>query len=388
MVFEQKDWSRGIQWYLLKHKIIDENHAWFKPTNVNGKDISLWARYWRLSGRFDLGEAGRTFDQQSFPFLLSLLWLTDKYRNVRELFESAPMLTWLTVVYAINKQLPEQLVDELCGKKRLIILKEIGIQARSEILSVLGKVQFSHIDNRLFQAIGWLLGIDKWKQLNRLPSIPFHMIKEASYPQAYDHPLLRYGVHQASWEFIRFKADKISKSRLCLSYLKRQASKDEFDELGMLFNDASRMEEQLYGESSKKVIRCKTIFELEALHDELVELKREKDLEESEEVVRLGIYPMPPLLGTSAIQAIDNRLSLMLESIEQHHCVSSYLDMISDGKYYVYKMDEPQRATIGLTIDSDCCISLDQVMLKYNRKPSDEVLQIINDWLSDEKHYL
>ncbi|MDQ6955264.1 MAG: PcfJ domain-containing protein [Mariprofundaceae bacterium] len=91
-------------------------------------------------------------------------------------------------------------------------------------------------------------------------------------------------------------------------------------------------------------------------------------------------FPKAPIPGTESIQPIQSYRQLVAEGRRQQHCVLSYHTRIMSGNYAVYRMLEPERATIG----SYGCYILDQVKLHRNRTPSAETRELIRQWLMKE----
>ena len=92
-------------------------------------------------------------------------------------------------------------------------------------------------------------------------------------------------------------------------------------------------------------------------------------------------FPTPPLAGTQDIIPLTCYADLVSEGIQMKHCVSTYSDRVMSGRYYVYRVKSPERATIGLNIPSDGSISIDQVRGRSNKSVDPETLGLVNVWL-------
>ncbi len=374
-VFEEKDWSRGIQWYLTKHHVMKKDHEWLKPVCVKEPEIAAYYQSWlpnKSEGLF------LSFSQECVRLIVPLLWLIEKHRSVRDLFKSAPLLSLLVMIYGIKNGLSASCVDHLCSKKRLSILQEIGAPSIRSLLTVLGKIQSPVIDTMLFSGVENIVHHHLTKYLNRLPKIPVHLtICPVNALSLYQSSFLKYGLHEPSWKFMCQMNQAMFCSALCLSYLRRSAESWEFHKLQNLFEDCCRIEATFFDSSTKQTVRCKRFNDLEWLHQRLIELQLTADAENEHD----AIYPLPPILGTKTIKPIESLYELRKEGMEQQNCVGSYDHRISTGFYYVYKMLQPQRATIGLKIDMDGAISCDDIKLKYNDEASEEVYEIVESWL-------
>lgn len=374
-VFEQKDWSRGIQWYLTKHHLMKKDHEWLNLVGIKKHEIVAYYQSWlphNSEGLFT------SFSQECVRLIVPMLWLIEKHRSVRDLFQSAPLLVLLVTIHGIKNDLSESCVDHICSKKRLSILKEIGAPSERAFLTVLGKIQTPNIDGTLFLGVENIVRHHLTTCLNRLPKIPIYLTTcLADTLDLYESSFLKYALHEPSWAFMRQMNQAMFRSPLCLSYLNRCAESWEFHKLQNLFEDCCRMEMTFFNGSTKQTIRCKRLNDLEVLHQRLIELQWGADAKDEQSAT----YPLPPILGTKTIKPIESFHELKKEGMEQQNCVGSYDQRISIGSYYVYKMLQPQRATIGLKIDMDGNISCDDIKLKYNDEASDEVYHIVESWL-------
>ncbi len=65
-----------------------------------------------------------------------------------------------------------------------------------------------------------------------------------------------------------------------------------------------------------------------------------------------------------------------------HHCVASYVDAILSGQCYIYRILQPQRATIEVRLRGNQA-SVRQVALAYNGKPNEDTLTAVQQWFDD-----
>ena len=114
-----------------------------------------------------------------------------------------------------------------------------------------------------------------------------------------------------------------------------------------LFDDVLRMSVDI-----NPLMSCRTRGALQRLHDRLVAELNEKDTKILVRDVSGNLVPFlkPPLEGNDKIFPIADQLELLREGKEMRHCISSYLNSVIAGEYFVYQMLEPQRLTIGIVI--------------------------------------
>ena len=73
---------------------------------------------------------------------------------------------------------------------------------------------------------------------------------------------------------------------------------------------------------------------------------------------------------------------LFQEGIDQNHCIYSYLDRILAGQYFVYQIKGVERATLGVTIESNGAIELDQLLAASNSRASRPTFEVVDHWLN------
>lgn len=96
------------------------------------------------------------------------------------------------------------------------------------------------------------------------------------------------------------------------------------------------------------------------------------------------VYPPPPLPGNEVIVPILDSRTLKEESRQQQHCVAAFDNEIRLGRYFVYKILEPNRATLGVTVlktkNGHLSLPVDQLKGFQNRKVSAETEQSVLTW--------
>lgn len=91
--------------------------------------------------------------------------------------------------------------------------------------------------------------------------------------------------------------------------------------------------------------------------------------------------PDPPVAGTEAIQPLTSTGDLLDEGEQQHNCVGSYALCVRSGTFYVYRMLQPERATLSIVCIGGSWL-IDDLRTKRNRAASDGAWQAARDWLA------
>lgn len=61
-----------------------------------------------------------------------------------------------------------------------------------------------------------------------------------------------------------------------------------------------------------------------------------------------GPLPQPPLADSQTIKAIRSIGELVTEGREQNHCAATYVESIRAGRVFIYKVIQPERATLSI----------------------------------------
>ena len=92
--------------------------------------------------------------------------------------------------------------------------------------------------------------------------------------------------------------------------------------------------------------------------------------------------PAPPLPGIAgAIEPIRTAGELIREGRQMHHCVSSYLAAIRSGRYAVYRVLEPQRATVAIE-RTPAGWRIDQIRGPLNRSVAPATRRLVEEWFA------
>lgn len=92
-------------------------------------------------------------------------------------------------------------------------------------------------------------------------------------------------------------------------------------------------------------------------------------------------FPKPPLPGTQDIVPLTSAKQLREESDEQHHCVWMYADQVRKGGYFVYRILEPERATLSIYRGPNGW-QKGELKAAHNRRVSSITVRVIDQWLA------
>lgn len=137
-------------------------------------------------------------------------------------------------------------------------------------------------------------------------------------------------------------------------------------------------------EIAPRVRACRTGKALCRLHDQLATDLHRRDIEKSlrryEAIHGKKPLPDPPLRGTAHIRPITTYRELCSEGRIMHHCAQAHLDQVLSGKFYIYSVHAPQRATVEIH-ERGGQWAINQISLACNGRPSKETHRAVREWL-------
>lgn len=155
----------------------------------------------------------------------------------------------------------------------------------------------------------------------------------------------------------------------------------EWRPFNAIYEDVLRIARQL-GEqqAARRIGQCRTISEFITLHDRLTDEMNRRQAVQLEQVV----FGPPPLQGNQNNRPITDASSLHAEGTSQRHCVAGYRQEILEGRYYVYAVYTPERATLGVRIDQTGKPKIAELKLKCNVSPSEATWSAVMAWFEAE----
>lgn len=93
-------------------------------------------------------------------------------------------------------------------------------------------------------------------------------------------------------------------------------------------------------------------------------------------------FPPPPFPGIRGrIEPISTPAALAEESLLQRNCVDGYVERVTRGGCYLYRVLRPSRATLCVTLDSHGQWQLEELKLRGNRPAPRRLEALIRRWL-------
>lgn len=157
-------------------------------------------------------------------------------------------------------------------------------------------------------------------------------------------------------------------------------------ELARLDPRAAREQLQLLQDTRRMIrwiegaeVRVRSIARLRRLHDDLV-------TRVNQEIARPErpplAFPLPPIPGTAKIEPVTTSEELRREGREMQHCVASFEDWVAAGQGYVYRVLEPERATLSLEPDYTGTWRIAQLHAVRNQQVEPETEAAVRRWLA------
>jgi hypothetical protein len=94
-----------------------------------------------------------------------------------------------------------------------------------------------------------------------------------------------------------------------------------------------------------------------------------------------GALPKPPIPGTAKIVPLLTGDDLREEGMAQNNCVGGYSYKIRKGKTFIYRVLEPERATLEINMNSEGDWLIGQLKCYSNSEPSAATRQSVESWI-------
>ncbi|GAA0782724.1 MULTISPECIES: PcfJ domain-containing protein [Pseudomonadati] len=138
-------------------------------------------------------------------------------------------------------------------------------------------------------------------------------------------------------------------------------------------------------EPANRIGQLSSFDELERLHQQWIDLRNDIDRLEHRPVD--ADAPYPQLIASEPnFVAIDNYDALINEGMTQKHCIAVYHNRIVAGHYCAFKMEHPQRVTIGVKVNKRIgMLELDQIKGIRNAIATNETQELVYAWFERVK---
>jgi len=280
--------------------------------------------------------------------------------SATELFESVPTLIWLLIARQQAVEWPDDHVARLLRSPRTKILSAISGVGQRSGLTWLKKIELGEGDSREHEVIINALRSEFYRSpCGQEPKIPIHWVKAAAeFPQLANTRAFHGFCKQHPKKTKDFSRDL------------RQNAKFWVDALNV-----ARMID--IADAEIALNRCIDFTAMRRLHDRWTDR-----LNQRQALVVHGAtpFPEPPIPGNANIHPITTLEDLQAEGRLMHHCVAVYEAPIRQGGCYIYRILQPERATVELRFSGNQ-VRVGQVQLAYNGRPSTETRVEIDSWL-------
>lgn len=369
-------WDDGIRWARVAGGESERMPLDFDPGLPLLDSTVAWAHPWRERIPND---ARRTLEPFTTARWTLLVWAS-RSKAALDLLLSAPALLWLLLITASRQGWSESQIEECLSIKRRDILGACGLHPAPSTLKRLARTDGTRFDQHTYSwLVDWLGHADRVQALAHYPTL---------------HETHRRLLHA----FPAFTASAVVRN-----------APDDADyaaELRPGLTDSLRMARQLGQEveAVKALSACRDLAAVQRVHDRLTArlhaasvrssmrgegaeaatlfaLNAESGLIDSGNIEDVA-YGSPPVPGTDVIVPILSRRELADEGLEQQHCVLSYHAEIRSGRYWVYRVLEPERCTLGLILTPGIKPRMDQLKGYRNGTVRPETRTAVQAWLA------
>ncbi|WP_232504085.1 PcfJ domain-containing protein, partial [Thiomicrospira microaerophila] len=283
----------------------------------------------------------------------SALWFVSRSEAACQLLLSAPTLLWMIMDYAKSHQLEPDQVWPWFSAKRKTIVGLYQLPQNNATVHLLSKY---HSDHKFSQR--------DIELIQQLYTRSFYNDKKHGHIPYFDPMRIRLIMQDAT--ILQFKLLQQTGPHITRTQLKHTL-------------DAFYMAQQLNYPQYGQILKTSThIAQINTIHDQLAEIINQQQAN----IQRERIYPAPLIPPTDDIEYIQSHYELVIEGKQMHHCIASYDQRIVEGRYLVYRLLQPERATIGIEITHDNRLELDQVRLVCNKQAAPETEHYVRSWIN------
>lgn len=345
-------WKSGVNW--IHHS--DEQTYQSQYYEDSGLPIEFLMYHpdleaWSQTIPSEIKDALLTFETKFIKYAFSALWFVSRSEAACQLLLSSPILMWMVLQHSIENQIDAKDVFEQFYWKRTTLLTLFGLPASKVTLRFLYKYKTKDFDHFEFVSIKQFFSLHDLTDISRIKNNKIRFI--------------RWLIEEPKW--------------IRSGFAKNIGEDADIFALKNYIRDTLRMGCQLdHPQVEENLLNCQTLVQVNEMHDRFIERINGLTFKEHENIV----YPLSALDATESIIPILNQKELMIEGRAMKHCIASYHNKIFDGEYSVFKVLEPQRATVGLIHKHDKVV-IDQIRLMCNGMPSEETKDKVYWWLQN-----
>jgi len=268
-------------------------------------------------------------------------------------------------------------LDDLTGMKQTELLKLLGLPGTKSLVQITKKIQPASISLELVDTLRHCLHHEiVMKKLSHLKKINTgvltlltrsddvrnlvtpQLLEEVSLDRAHNH--YAASAHQLG-ESLRWHRELRPDLRFPI-----------FQTLKAL----NAYHEEIVGEGTRLIAEAERVAQIERVAQQHAQVEKLKKM--------LSVpFPRPPLDGTSTIQAIQTTQELRSEGQTQRNCVAGYATRVQERGCYIYRVLEPERATLSIIKNFGGEWRISELMLSGNRAVKQETRDAVEEWFND-----
>lgn len=132
------------------------------------------------------------------------------------------------------------------------------------------------------------------------------------------------------------------------------------------------------------VLHLLSIASVREFYDLVMAESRRKSLGRTRQkkVLKPQELPPPPIPGTKEIIPLTTKEALRAEGKEQNNCVGSYARKVRGGAIYIYRVLNPERATLAITVGADGFWRRAELKCAGNQAASSLTQAKVDEWLA------
>ncbi len=296
----------------------------------------------------------------------TMLQLSARSEKALELLTDIPILLWLIAEKVHKRNWSMEKCEIVLAKKRKSILKEILDTGTKADVKFLKKIKLMHGEQDELEVIKTaILEGKQGGHLKHWHAIPVQIIALLHrFPNLSEAAFLKL-IATKMYDRI---ADGIADSyRIC-----------------KLWDDIYHMGSVLNIENLPTVLnQTKSVDAMQKIHDRWMERLHRK-----ETIISTGkSFRQPPIPGNENIFPVLTFEDLLAEGKLMHHCVGGYVNKINSGDSYIYRVLQPERATLEI-IGHGRNARIGEFRRLYNQSPSNRTYLMVTHWLENYKNKL
>lgn len=290
----------------------------------------------------------------------SLLQYSCQSRQLQELLLSSPILAWFIVCKLEMENWSVQYKNKLlCNKQRDILNVVAGVSEKADI-KFLRKVELL---NGTKQEQGIVISALQEPSLKRsvrnLQSVPVALLAILlKLPFLRESSMIPFIIEEGNFINVGDALSRLGTIETC-------------------WNDGVRLAQTLNFDAESALRSCRTEGDLWHLHGRWCQR-----INDNEELLAVNDeeFPDPPFADTDDIKAIRTPGELFTEGRDMHHCVAAYAQEVLTGQCYIYRVLQPDRATLELRMETGQW-QIGQFKLANNEEPCQESKECVMGWL-------